>query len=144
MNLSGQICITVAKGTVAAGQAATKSDILDMAGYDGVLFIASMSDNTSGSVATLAVQQNSANSTTGMATITGASASNTSTAGDAQNDKLLMVDVYRPLQRYIQGLFTSGTQDIAKGPMIAIRYCGSKAPIADDATILDSAVVVGS
>jgi hypothetical protein len=144
MNLDGKICISVAKGTVAAGQAGTKSDILDMTGYDGVLFIASISDCTSGAVATLAVQQNTANSTTGMATITGASATKTSTAGDDLNDKLLKVDVYRPLQRYIQGLFTSGTQDIAKGPMIAIRYCGSKAPIAADASVLSSAIVVGS
>ncbi|MFA5423833.1 MAG: hypothetical protein WC374_08255 [Phycisphaerae bacterium] len=144
MNLMKNILVSEALAPVTAGQQSSKSDVLDMQGYDGVLFVVPITDCTSGAVATLTVQENTANSTTGMASITSASATNTSTAGDDQNNKLLLVDVYRPLKRYVMGLLTIGTQDAASGNMLAIRYCGSKAPIAEDATILDATVVVGS
>ena len=88
---------------------------------------------------------NDANSDSGMATISGATATATSAANDDLNNTLLIVDVYKPLKRYIQGNITSATANIAFGEMIAIRYKGRKAPVSQSSTTVSASTsVVGS
>jgi len=129
----------------AASSTDANSAILDMQGYEGVMFIVPMSDSAATGVATLNVQGNSANSDSGMATITGAVATATCSTNDDLNGTLLVVDVYKPLERYIQGNITSGTANIAYDAMVAIRYKGHKAPVTQDtATVSASTSVVGS
>ena len=124
----------------AAGQAATATDILDMQGYEGVLLIAKLGDVTDTSVVTLQAQQNTANSSSGMATLAG-SVTFTAGASDADND-LLVLDVYRPRERYIRGLFTSATANAVKNGVIAIRYGARKLPVSQGATVLDSDTLI--
>jgi len=126
----------------AAGQAATGSDILDMANYEGVIFIAKLGDVSSGSVVTLNAQQNTANSTSGMATLSG-SATFTAGASDADDD-LLILDVYRPRERYVRALLTSGTANAVKNGIIAIRYGSRTKPTTQGATVLASATLVSA
>lgn len=125
----------------AANNTDDNSDILDMSGYDGVVFIVPIEDSVSGGVATLKVEQNTANSDSGMAAVSGGVATATSASNDDLNGKLLVVDVYRPRERYVQGVLTSATQNIAFGTTIAILYKGSKMPISEHSTIADQAVV---
>jgi len=120
----------------------SNSDILDMVGYDGVVFIVPITDSADTGVATLTIEQNTDNSDTGMAALSGASATATSAADDDLNNTLLIVDVYKPLERYIQGVLTSATANIAYGNMIAIQYKGSKAPITQPASVQASTLVV--
>ncbi|MDM7994325.1 MAG: hypothetical protein QUT30_01435 [Acidobacteriota bacterium] len=122
----------------------SNSDILDMSGYEGVIFIAPVTDSAAGGVATLTAEANTANSDSGMAAITGAAATATCAINDDLNDKLLVVNVYRPQKRYIQAVRTSATANIAFGSLIAIRYGAKELPVTADSTILDSADVVGS
>jgi uncharacterized membrane protein len=120
------------------------STILDMAGWDGVVFIQPITDSATGGIATLVAQGSTTNADTYMATLTGASAAATSlTPGDDLNGLLLIVDVYKPLKRYIQGTITISAANIAYGNMIAIQYHGKLAPITDDATVAKRACVVG-
>lgn len=124
----------------AAGQAATASDILDMAGFEGVLLIAKLGDVTDTSVVTLQAQQNTANSGTGMATLSG-SVTYTAGASDADND-LLVLDVYRPSERYVRALLTSATANAVKNGVIAIRYGARKVPVTQGSTVLSSATLI--
>lgn len=127
----------------AANNTSDGSDILDMSGYEGIIFIVPITDSVDTGVATLTVQQNTANSSSGMASLSGAVATATSAATDDLNGKLLVVDVYRPRERYIRSLLTSATANIAFGDTIAILYQGSKMPISQlAAEVADSAVVV--
>lgn len=105
------------------------SDILDMAGFEGVMFIATVTDSVATGVATLTVQQNSTSSDTGMTGITGGSAQLTCVTSDDLNGKILVVDCYRPTMRYVQGTLTSATANIAFGETIAFRYGARKMPI---------------
>jgi hypothetical protein len=114
--------------------------ILDMSGWDGVVFITAITTATTGAVVALTVESNAANSDSGMAAITGAVATKTSPA----NGTLLVVDVYRPQKRYVQGVITSLTQVATFGVTIAIQYKGIKAPVTADATIAALTAVVGS
>ena len=62
MNLSKAIKVTVVEAAAAAAQTELVTDVLDMQGYDGVMFIALTGDVTTASVLTLTVKGNSANS----------------------------------------------------------------------------------
>jgi hypothetical protein len=127
----------------AANNTDSNSDRIDMTGWDGIVFIAPVTDSVDTGVATLKVEQNTIDSDTGMAALSGASAAKTSAADDDINDQLLVVDVYRPLKRYVQGVRTSGTANIAFGSLIAILYNGKKLPPTAHASILTLAAVAG-
>jgi len=125
----------------AASSTDSNSDRLDMAGWDGVVFIVPITDSVATGVATLNAQENTADSDTGMTTV--ATATATSASSDDLNNTLLIVDVYKPLKRYIQGNVVSATANIAYGNMIAIKYKGKSAPITDDASVSDVQTSVG-
>lgn len=123
----------------AANNTDQNTDILDMSGWDGVVFLVPVVLSVAGGVATLKVEGNTVNSDTGMAALTGAAAAKTS----ATANTLLIVDVYRPVKRYLQGVVTSATQEVTFGNTIAIRYCGDKAPITNGASVATATAVVG-
>ena len=121
------------------------TSILDMSGWDGVVFLTTVTDCVSGGVATLKVEASDTNADGGMSAVTGATAAATSGANDDLNGQLLIVDVFRPQKRYVQGVRTSATQNIAFGECIAIRYRGSKAPVTQSSTtVAASTFAVGS
>lgn len=118
------------------------SDRLDMKGWEGVVFFVAITDSVATGVATLTIEQNIIDSDSGMAALTDAVATATCAINDDLNDQLLAVDVPRPQERYIQGVITSGTANIAFGNTYAIRYGARKYPVSIDDTVLDSAIVV--
>lgn len=132
--LSKDVEIKWLKGAVAAA-ANTDDDsaIVDTQGFDGVLFVCPITDSAQTGVASLIVQQNTANSGTGMATLAGMTAAVTSAANDDVNGKLLIADVYRPMERYLRVKRTSATANIAFGDVIAILYHGRLGPTAQAA-----------
>lgn len=142
-NLLNQIKLDyVAAAVAAASNTDNDSAIVDTAGYDGVLFLTTITDSADTGVATMTIEQNTANSSSGMAALSGAVATATSGANDDLNGKLLAVDVYRPRERYVRANRTSATANIAYGECLAILYSGSKMPIAQAAAdVADSAVV---
>lgn len=127
----------------AANNTDANSDRIDMSGWDGIVFIVPITDIANTGVATLKVEANTIDSDTGMAAITGASAAVTSGGDDDENDTLLIVDVYRPQKRYVQGVITSSAANVAFGNMIAIQYNGSKFPFTQHASVQTLAQVTG-
>lgn len=125
----------------AASSTDSNSDILDMSGFEGVIFIVPITDSAATGVATLNVQENTANSDSGMTTVD--SATMTCTTNDDINNTLLIVAIHKPLERYIQGNVTSATANIAFGNMIAIKYGAKKLPITDDSSVSDVDQSVG-
>jgi len=122
----------------AANNTDQNSDILDMANWQGVVFVVPVVSATTGGVATLHVEQNSVNSDSGMTAVTGGTATKTS----ATANTLLVVDVFEPRERYVQGVVTTATQTVAVGNTIAIKYGPRKMPPAEAATIADLVAVV--
>jgi hypothetical protein len=120
----------------------SNSDILDMSGWDGVVFICPVTDCAATGVATLKAEQDDANADGGMAALTGASATATCAINDDLNDKILVLDVYKPTKRYVQAVRTSAVANIAFGNVIAIQYRGRNAPPVEHASILDLVAVV--
>jgi hypothetical protein len=128
----------------AASNTDSNSDRLDMSGYEGVIFIGTVTDSVATGVATFTAEGNTIDSDTGMVAITSAAATKTCTVNDDINDQLLIVEVKNPLKRYIQLVRTSATANIAFGSLIAIRYGAKEKPVTADSTVLNAASVVGS
>jgi hypothetical protein len=143
MNLLNEVSIREVGAPVAlASNTDQNSDRIDMANWEGVLFIVPITDSVATGVATLKVEENTADSDTGMAALSGAQATATSVENDDLNNQLLVVDVYKPRERYVQAVITSGTANIAFGNTLAILYRGRKRPVTDDASVLDSALAI--
>lgn len=120
----------------------SNSTRLDMQGWNGVVFVTTITDSAATGVATLKVEQNTSDSDTGMAALTGASAAVTCAVNDDVNGKILIVDVREPRERWVQGVRTSATANIAFGEIIAIRYGPRLAPAAASSTTAAAAEVV--
>lgn len=143
MNLSKDIKITVVEAAAAAAQTELVTDVLDMSGYEGVMFIALTGDVTSGSVLTLTVKGNSANSVSSPTPVT-QKATDAFTAGATDADsKVLMVDVYKPALRYVFGSLTRTTQDAIVGGIIAIQYSAKSKPTTQATSVIASAFGLG-
>jgi len=143
MNLSKGIKVTVVEAAATAATSELVSDVLDMSGYEGVLFLALTGDVTASSVLTLTVKANSANSVSSPTPVTQkATAAFTAGASDADS-KLLMVDVYKPTQRYVFASLTRADQNAVIGGVIAIQYGASNKPTTQDASVIASAFGLG-
>ena len=143
MDLAKNIDIReVAPQIAAASNTDTNTDRLDMQGCDGVVFITPITDCADTGVATITAEQNTSDSDSGMAALSGATATATSAANDDLNNTLLVLDVYRPQERYVQAAITSATANIAFGNTIAILYKGRKCPITAHASISQRTTVI--
>jgi hypothetical protein len=122
---------------VAAGATIdSNSDRIDMADYESVTFIATVTDSVATGVATLTVEANDVDSDSGMAAITGSAATATCAVNDDINDKLLIVEIARPAKRFLQAVRASATANIAYGPIIAILK-PRRVPVTNHSTVLD-------
>lgn len=143
MNLLKNCLITECRAPIGVSASIdSNSDILDMSGWDGVCFIIPVEDSVQNGIATITGEQSEADSDTDMTALSGATATATCTTSDDLDNMLLILDIYRPLKRYVQIALTSSAANIAYGTGIAIRYTGSKLPItADSTTVLDATSV---
>lgn len=143
MNLVKNVDIREVEAPIAAASDTdSNTDIVDMAGYDGVVFVTPITDSVDTGVAAITAEQNTANSDSGMAALSGAVATATSAANDDLNGKLLVLDVYRPRERYVQAAITSLTANIAFGNTIAILYQSRNRPVTAHATVAQATTVV--
>lgn len=127
----------------AADDTDTDSAAIDTSGYDGVILITSITDSVDTGVATLTAKQCDTSGGT-YAALTGAAATATSGANDDLNGQLLIVDVFRPLERYVKANLGSATANIAYGETLAILYNSTHKPIAQTSTeVADLAAVAG-
>jgi len=127
-------------GAVAGFGDTLSSDILDMTGYEGVLLIADLGDQAATAVATLTAQQDTDAAGGTMATLVGSS-TYTFAAADGDDD-LLVLDVYKPMERYIRAQLQRATANITVKSIIAIQYGAAKPPVTQSTTVLDSDLLV--
>lgn len=131
MNLSNHVKIDQILGYYAAGQTKRTSDIIDMANYDGVVFVFELGTVLENGTVDCFVEQNTANSATGMARLATTTAY-TVTAADALVAKsAIVVDVFQPRERYLQANITPAAANAVILGITAIRYSGRVKPDAN-------------
>lgn len=139
--ITGDMLMIVAGPVIAAAlNTDSNSTILDMAGYEGVLFIAPITASVATGVAGLKIEQSDTAADGGMALITGCSVTKTAVGTELANTALT-AEVYQPRKRYVQAVRTSLTANITFGSLIAIMYGAKKLPVTDDATIVGKVAI---
>ena len=120
--------------TVSAGTSDVQSDIVDTAGYDGVRFIIGFGAITGGAVTSIKVQQNTANSLTGMADLLGSAI----TVNDDDDNQIAISDIFRPLERYLCLYTDRGSQNAVIDFVIAELYSPRVQPPTEDTSLVIS------
>lgn len=113
--LSRQKVVKVKDHSTASTDAVT-SDIVDTAGYEGVVFFSSF--GTANATNSVKVQQNTANQTTGMADLLGTS------VASGSSDEDVIVEIHNPQERYVQAVFTRGASSTLES-VWAVLYNGT-------------------
>ena len=124
--------ITRVNNAAAGAQTEVLTSVLDMAGYDCVIFIALLGTVTDASVLTLTVKSNPTSSTSNGTT----EKAGTATTASTSSNKTMAVEVHKPTQRYVFGSFTRTAQNAALDGILAIQFNSRSMP--QTQTILDA------
>ena len=108
-------------------------------GYDGVLFIAMFGALTSTQETSLKAQQSSDNDADTYADLDGA---HTPDLADGDGNKCLVLDVFRPAERYVKPVVVRGTANAVIDGVVAILYRGRQRPSVKDTTVAHALAVV--
>lgn len=138
-SLLGNIKIIRVKNAVVAGTSAQTATTVDMSGYDGALCIAALGTLSATQVTSLKAQQGSDSGGSGAADITGAV---TTAPADADSNKMLILDVNRPVARYVTFVLSRGTANAVLDGMFVILYGPRTVPITADTTVSQQLAVV--
>ena len=122
--------------TGAAGTSTLTSEVIDTAGYDGVLIRVGIGTVTTNGTGTFKAQQCDTSGGS-YADLTGTSQAWTDTAGG----KVIECEIYRPLERYLKTVLARATANSIIDFVEVILFGGSvKAPVTQDATVLGTEV----
>ena len=135
-NILDQLQIDQVLGYFAAGQTKRTSSILDMAGYDGVVFVIGLGTLLENGTLDGFVEQNTANSTSGMARLATTTAYTVTAADALKTESCILVEVHRPRERYLQCNITPAVANAVVLGIVAIRYHGVKAPVTRGSSVL--------
>lgn len=135
MNLNQDVKITRVANAAVSAETDINSSVLDMSGFEGVLFIA-----LAGAVAASGTFKLKAQQDTKLAfdddpqdllgTLVGAG------LVDADDNKGLALDIFRPREQFVRAVVTRvGTGGSALDSIVAIQYGPRKAPTVHDGTI---------
>ena len=143
LNLSRDMKMVRVANAAASGTSTITTSVVDMRGFRSVAFVAALGEVLDTSALNLRVKTNSASSTSSPTPVqTTGQTAHTADATDADN-KMLMVDIHEPRQRYVFAELVRGTAAAAVDGIFAILYNGNEGPqeIADNSSFLGSTFV---
>jgi hypothetical protein len=124
-SLLEEVKITKLNDATAAGVTAINSTVVDMAGFDGVVFLTNAGTIAATGTATVKVQQDVAVGMGGAADL----ASTGQAFVDTDDNKSVAVDVKRPNERYLRLVIARATANSDWGPIWALQYRTRKLPV---------------
>lgn len=131
-NISNQIKTTRVMNAVAAGTTDQNSSSVDMSNFEGVRFIAAFGAITAGAVTSVKVAQSADD--TNWDDLLGSAV----TVADDDDNQVVVIDVWRPIDRYIRCTIDRGTQNAVIDGVIAEQYGARVLPTTDDSTTVVS------
>jgi hypothetical protein len=139
-NLLKNVAVKQVLGYYAAGTTKRTSDIVDMQGFDGVMFVAGLGTIIENGTIDVFVEQDTANATTYMARLATTTVHTVTAANATLAKSCIVVDVYRPQERYLQCNITPAVQNAVILGITAILYKTHKAPVTQVATALNAVI----
>ena len=143
MNLITNVKVDQILGYFAAGQAAKKADIVDMAGYEGCMFIFEFGTILNNGTLACAVNGNTVDATGG-ALLDGAVTATVTAITAALTQSAIVVDVYQPrpdTSRYLEAMVTPAVANAVLLGITAIRYNGKLKPELTDGLLASGLAV---
>lgn len=144
MNLSTNVKVTQVLGYFAAGTTARKAAIIDMANYDGCMFIYEFGTLIEAGTLDCFVNGDAVNNTAAMSRLLTTTAYTVTAADAAKTQSCLIVDVYQPdpvLHRYLEAVSDPSDQNAVILGITAIQYQGRVKPSTADASLLKSTLL---
>ena len=139
MNLSKAVKVARVLNGVAAGTTEQTGSVIDMQGFEGVQFVALFGALTATQVTSLKVQQGSLADGSDMADLEG---SLHTALADADGNKCLVTDLFRPQKRYVRCVVRRGTANAVIDGALALLYSPRIEPVTADATIKSTKLLV--
>jgi hypothetical protein len=129
MNLAKNTKVTQVLGYYSAATTTRNSAILDMSGYEGVMFIALFDTLIAAGTLKLSADQDTDSAGGTMAEVAGSTTHTITTAEAAATGKTgLVLDLYKPQERYVRASIDIAGQNAVIGGIVAIQYNGKVAP----------------
>lgn len=125
---------------VAAGTTDQTSSAVDMEGFEGCFFIALFGTLTATQVTSIKAQQSSDDG--GSDAYSDLEGTSVGPLADADSNKALVLDVYRPQKRYLKCVVDRGTANAVIDGVFAIKYGARKAPVSNGSTVSASEVAI--
>jgi hypothetical protein len=132
MDLANRIKIIRVMNAQVAGITVVNSSAVDLAGYDGCLFIAAFGALTATQVTAIKVQEDTV---VGMGTAADLAGSLVGPLADTDGNKCLVVDVTRPRKQFLRCVVNRATANAVIDGVVAILYGAQALPPALDATV---------
>ena len=133
-NLQQKVKATRVSNAVAVGTTAVNTTVVDMQGYDGVVFVVACGTITDGTPV-IKVQQGQASNLSDAADLINTGV----TLAATDDNKLAIVDVYRPVERYVRCVVDRTIGSPSTGcvvdSVVAIQYGAIKEPTTHDSTV---------
>lgn len=131
MNLSKNVKVTQVLGYYAAGVTARKADIIDMANYDGVMFIYEFGTLIEAGTLDCYVGGGDTNDTADMTRLATTTAHTVTAANALLAKSCVVVDIFQPdpvLHRYLEAVSDPSDQNAVILGITAIQYNGRYHP----------------
>ena len=138
MNLGRNVKVTRIKTFQSNATSTVTSDSVDMTGFEGCVFLVAMGEIITSAATTCYVRQDTATGMGGGVQLTGT----VITIADSDDDKILLMDVYRPKEQFLDVKVTRTVQNSEVDSIIAIQYNGRKTPVTYDSSTVASATYV--
>lgn len=123
----------------AAGTTNVNGPVLDMQGFDSVVFEACFGALTAGQVTKIKAQAGNKADGSDMADLAGAE---TVAMADADSNKMLVLEVFRMTNlRYIRVVVERGTANAVIDSVVATQYHSHKQPESDDASTVSTTLL---
>jgi hypothetical protein len=116
---------------VAAGTTAVQTTAIDMRGYEGVEFVALFGALTATQVTAIHLEQ----SDDGITNWNALAGSKAGPLADADSNKLLISEVYKPKKRFVRCVVDRGTANAVVDSVIANLYAARYLPTPLDVTV---------
>lgn len=127
MNLSKNTKLIKVKAGQTTATDPVESDVVDMSGFEGVMFFGSVATANAGNFGK--VQQGQQSNGGDMADLAGTKV----VPGDSGDS--FLIDVYRPRERYVRCVIIRAGTTTVTGDIYALLYRAAKAPTSQGATI---------
>lgn len=126
MNLFKHTKLTKVKAYQSSAGTDIESDVIDMQGFDGVVFFTAIHTANAGNY--IKIQQGEVSNLSDAADLEGTKVVAT---GDGE---IVFVDVYKPGERYLRAYIERGGANTACGEIYALQYSAAKKPVDNDTT----------